>query len=123
MDINIMVAIPGVASFAPDENYNFDKFIYDNNSDTYTCPQQQILTTNGSWYQKCKQRYIYFVKHYKTNACSNCPALALCTKNKKGRLLERSEYQPYIEQNKKNIEAGSGTYKKRQAIVDILMVL
>jgi hypothetical protein len=118
MDINIMVAIPGVASFAPDENYNFDKFIYDNNSDTYTCPQQQILTTNGSWYQKSKQRYIYFVKHYKTNACSNCPALALCTKNKKGRLLERSEYQPYIEQNKKNIEAGSGTYKKRQAIVE-----
>ena len=118
MDINIMVAIPGVASFAPDENYNFDKFIYDNNSDTYTCPQQQILTTNGSWYQKSKLRYIYFVKHYKTNACSNCPALALCTKNKKGRLLERSEYQPYIEQNKKNIEANSATYKKRQAIVE-----
>jgi len=42
-----MVAIPGVASFAPDENYNFDKFIYDNNSDTYTCPQQQILTTTA----------------------------------------------------------------------------
>jgi hypothetical protein len=118
MNINIMVAIPGVASFAPDENYNFDKFVYDNNSDTYTCPQQQILTTNGSWYQKSKQRYIYFVKHYKTNACSNCPALALCTKNKKGRLLERSEYQPYIEQNKKNIETGSSTYKKRQAIVE-----
>jgi transposase len=118
MDINIMVAVPGVASFAPDENYNFDKFIYDSNSDTYTCPQQQILTTNGSWYQKSKLRYIYFVKHYKTNACSNCPVLALCTKNKKGRLLERSEYQPFIEQNKKNIEAGSGTYKKRQAIVE-----
>jgi len=113
-----MVAIPGVASFAPDKNYNFDKFIYDNNSDTYTCPQQQLLTTNGSWYQKSKQRYIYFVKHYKTNACSNCPALALCTKNKKGRLLERSEYQPYIEQNKKNIEASTSTYKKRQAIVE-----
>ena len=118
MNINIMVAIPGVASFAPDENYNFDKFIYDNNSDTYTCPQHQILTTNGSWYQKSKLRYIYFVKHYKTNACSNCPALALCTKNKKGRLLERSEYQPYIEQNKKNIEANTSTYKKRQAIVE-----
>jgi transposase len=118
MNINIMVAIPGVASFAPDENYNFDKFIYDNNSDTYTCPQQQVLTTNGSWYQKSKLRYIYFVKHYKTTACANCPTLALCTKNKKGRLLERSEYQPYIEQNKKNIEAGNSTYKKRQAIVE-----
>ena len=118
MDINIMVAIPGVASFAPDENYNFDKFIYDKAADTYTCPQQQILTTNGNWYQKSKQRYIYFVKHYKTNACDRCPALAMCTKNKKGRLLERSEYQPYIEQNKKNIEANRSIYKKRQAIVE-----
>lgn len=82
MGINIMVAVPGVASFAPDE------------------------------------RYIYFVKHYKTNNCLNCPVLALCTKNKKGRLLERSEYQPYIEQNKKNIEANNQTYKRRQAIVE-----
>lgn len=118
MGIDVMVAIPGVASFAPDQNYNFDKFIYNALSDTYICPQQQILITSGSWYQKSKQRYIYFVKHYKTNACSSCPALALCTKNKKGRLLERSEYQPYIEQNKKNIETNTDTYKKRQSIVE-----
>lgn len=118
MGVNIMVAIPGVASFAPDERYNFDKFIYNEQQDCYTCPQQQTLTTNGNWYQKSKQRYIYFVKHYKTKSCATCPALALCTKNKKGRLLERSEYQPYIEQNKKNIEANNKTYKKRQAIVE-----
>jgi len=118
MGINIMVAIPGVASFAPDEHYNFDKFIYNEQQDCYTCPQQQTLTTNGNWYQKSKQRYIYFVKHYKTKNCATCPALALCTKNKKGRLLERSEYQPFIEQNKKNIEANNKTYKKRQAIVE-----
>lgn len=118
MGIDIMVAVPGVASFAPNENYNFDKFIYNEMVDTYTCPQQQTLTTNGNWYQKSKQRYIYYVKHYKTNACSGCPALALCTLNKKGRLIERSEYQPYIEQNKKNIELNSSLYKKRQAIVE-----
>ena len=118
MGIDIMVAIPGVGSFAPDANYNVDKFIYNSNEDTYTCPQQQTLTTNGSWYQKSKQRYIYFVRHYKTSACSQCPALAQCTKNKKGRLLERSEYQPYIDQNRKNIEANSSTYKKRQSIVE-----
>jgi hypothetical protein len=118
MGIDIMVAIPGVGSFAPDANYNVDKFIYNSNEDTYTCPQQQTLTTNGSWYQKSKQRYIYFVRHYKTSACSECPALAQCTKNKKGRLLERSEYQPYIDQNRKNIETNSSTYKKRQSIVE-----
>lgn len=118
MGIDIMVAVPGVASFAPDAQYNFDKFIYHQHNDTYTCPRQQTLTTNGNWYQKSKQRYIYFVKHYKTKNCVSCPALALCTKNKKGRLLERSEYQPYIEQNKQNIEANKETYKKRQAIVE-----
>lgn len=118
MGVEIMVAVPGVASFAPDENYNFDKFIYNQSNDTYTCPQAQILTTNGNWYIKSKERYIYYVKHYKTKACSSCPALALCTKNKKGRLIERSEYQPYIEQNKINIEAKKNIYKKRQAIVE-----
>jgi len=118
MGIELMVAVPGVASFAPDENYNFDKFIYNTDQDTYTCPEQQTLTTNGNWYVKSKERYLYHVKHYKTSACSTCPALTLCTKNKKGRLIERSEYQPYIEQNKRNIQADTETYKKRQAIIE-----
>ena len=62
MGIDIMVAIPGVAAFAPDDKYNFDKFIYNQSADTYTCPEQQTLLTNGSWYQKSKQRYIYFAR-------------------------------------------------------------
>jgi transposase len=118
MGVELMVAIPGVASFAPDERYNFDKFIYNENNDTYTCPQGKTLITNGNWYRKSKQRYIYYVKHYKTSACNGCPALALCTKNKKGRLIERSEYQPYMDKNRENIEKDPATYKKRQAIIE-----
>jgi transposase len=118
MGVELMVAVPGVASFAPDDRYNFDQFIYNDSNDTYRCPEGKTLTTNGNWYQKSKQRYIYYVKHYKTNACSTCPALSLCTKNKKGRLIERSEYQPYMDQNKQNIENNPTTYKKRQAIIE-----
>jgi len=118
MGVELMVAIPGVASFAPDEKYNFDRFIYNDEMDTYTCPQGKVLNTNGNWYQKSKQRYIYYVKHYKTSACLSCPALALCTKNKKGRLIERSEYQPYMDQNKQNIERHPEIYKRRQAIIE-----
>lgn len=118
MGVELMVAIPGVASFAPDERYNFDKFIYSDENDTYTCPQGNVLNTNGNWYQKSKQRYIYYVKHYKTGACKDCPALALCTKNKKGRLIERSEYQPYMDKNRQNIESNPATYKRRQAIIE-----
>ncbi len=118
MGIELMVAIPGVASFAPDDSYNFDKFIYSDENDTYTCPQGKILNTNGNWYIKSKQRYIYYVKHYKTSACKGCPALALCTKNKKGRLIERSEYQPYMDKNRENIDRHPEIYKRRQAIIE-----
>jgi transposase len=116
--INIMVAIPGIASVAPDANYNMSHFVYDEINDTYTCPQNQILTTNGNAYQKSKNRNFYTVKHYKTDACPGCPARALCTKNVKGRLIERSEFAPYIEQNRINIEANPQIYKKRQSIVE-----
>ena len=33
-------------------------------------------------------------------------------------MIERSEFTPYIEQNKNNIEANAGIYKKRQSIVE-----
>ena len=120
MEINIMVAIPEVASNAPDIAYNVANFKYDNKNDTYTCPQGHILNTNGNWYNKHrgKGRSLIKVNHYKTKACMNCPVMNLCTTNKKGRLIERSEYAPYIEQNKLNIQTNPELYKKRQAIVE-----
>ena len=71
-------------------------FVYDEINDTYTCPQNKIFTTNGNPYQKNKNNTFYTVKHYKTDACPARPARALCTKNVKGRLIERSEFASYI---------------------------
>jgi transposase len=116
--VNPMVAIPGVSSFAPDPNYNYDQFIYYENQDTYTCPQGEILKTNGNWYKRNTNRSGYVVKHYKTSKCQSCPVKDLCTTNAKGRLIERSEYAPYIELNKANIEANPELYKKRQQVVE-----
>ena len=45
------------------------------------------------------------IQHFKINECKNCPVITLCTKSKYGRVLERSEYAEYIEQNRKNMEA------------------
>ena len=58
------------------------------------------------------------MKQYKTKVCNTCPAKDLCTKNKEGRLIERSEHAPYVEQNRVHIEANTATYKRRQAIVE-----
>ena len=113
-----MVAIPEVASNAPDTAYNVANFKYDKVNDTYTFAQAQVLTTNGSWYKKNRGKSFTQMKHYKTKACSTCPVKDLCTKNKDGRLIERSEHAPFIEQNKLNIEANPTLYKKRQAIVE-----
>ena len=65
-----------------------------------------------------KSDHGYKVKHYKTAACLTCPVFGLCTKNKLGRLIERSEHQGYVDENKRNIERDPATYKKRQAIIE-----
>ena len=43
---------------------------------------------------------------------------ALCPKNPRGRLIEHTEYTPYIEQNRRNIEKNKDLYCRRQAIVE-----
>jgi transposase len=116
--IKVMVAIPDVASHAPDTNYDVANFIYEPQSDTYICPEQQVLVTNGSWYKVNKGKSITNVKHYKTGSCKNCPVRNLCTRNLDGRVITRSEHAEYVEQNKRNIEADPEIYKQRQAIVE-----
>lgn len=116
MGVELRVAVPGVACFAPEERYNVEHFTYEEQNDTSTCPQGEILHTNGCWY--VKSHYRYNGKHYKTAAGLTCPAFALCTKNKKGRLIERSGYQSYAGQNKGNIEKEPETYKLRQQIIE-----
>lgn len=118
LGIHIMVAIPEVASNAPDTAYNVANFKYDYQNDCYTCPQQQTLKTNGKWYNKDRGKSSVKIKQYKTNACPTCPVKGLCTKNKDGRMIERSEHADFIEQNKLNMEANPAIYKKRQAIVE-----
>ena len=120
LGIKTLVAIPDPASGAPDERYNIANFIYKKENDTYICPQGHALKTNGTWYNKNrgKHRTDNKIQQYKTKECKNCPVKSLCTKSKDGRVLERSEYAEYVEQNKKNIESNPELYKRRQAIVE-----
>lgn len=118
LGVNIMVAIPAPASHAPNHQYDVEHFKYDKAKDQYVCPQNKILQTTGTEYKKKNGLLAIKMKHYKTKACLSCPVFDKCTTNKRGRLIERSEYAEYVEQNKKNIEANKDVYKKRQAIVE-----
>ena len=118
LGIDVLVAIPDVASHAPDTAFDAKHFIYDKSTDTYTCPAKEILTTNARWYTKSRGKWSNQMKHYKTKACLGCAFFTKCTKNKYGRLIERSEYADLIYQNKVRIENNYEIYRRRQAIVE-----
>lgn len=106
------------------EAYRKDKFVYNLDSDTHTCPAGQCLTTNGKLYETTKNGNTYCYKTYqvKQSICQPCSFGQLCAgadlKNKKGRKITRSQYEDYRDQNKKRVNANKELYKQRQAIVE-----
>ncbi len=106
-------------SQAPDHNYNYEHFKYNSEADIYTCPQREILRSNGSWYKQLSSSgSVSWFKQYKTKACRKCPARSHCTRSKKERLIQRSEYAEYYQRNLKNTHEKENLYKRRQAIVE-----
>jgi transposase len=118
LGIEVMVAIPATphTSQAPDPAYNVDNFIYNQQDNTYTCPQGHTLTTNGTWY-KSKSGSIF--QQFKTRACKACPVRKRCTKSEKnGKIVQRRQFAQNIEANRERIEKDPEIYRKRQAIVE-----
>jgi len=108
-----------------DHPFNKNKFIYDKTTDTYQCPAGKLLTTNGKWYttkrKGVKDRTVkkYLLEFNQCNACEfgdQCAAKRLNIK--KGRMIERSEYEDYKDANKKRVKEKKDYYLRRQAIVE-----
>lgn len=123
LNIPVIVAIPSFsgASHAPDLNYDAEHFVYDHNNDIYTCPQGQVLTTNGTWHHAKNQsgKTSYRFKNYTTSQCKSCPVRPLCTKSEvNGKQIRRSEFTDNIENNKVRVQQSEKLYKRRQAIVE-----
>ena len=100
--------------------YSMERFKYYPITDTYECPAGERLHTNGRWYQKSLKngRKSYQVKHYKTKSCKNCGLRAACTKNKLGRIIERTEHAEYVQRNNKRVNNNPDYYRERQQIIE-----
>ena len=116
--VEVMVAIPDVASHAPDPSFDVEHFKYNKSTDSYTCPANELLTTNGKWYHKSRGKSSNKIKQYTSKACKGCQLMSNCTANKAGRLLERSEHADLIFENKQRIAQNKQLYRRRQAIVE-----
>lgn len=101
------------------EFYN-DKFIYDNQTDRYTCPAGSILITNGREYKIKSWSGYSLVKQYKTRSCSSCASHSQCTKSPKnrGRIIQRSIYQNAVDLNNQRVMMEKEKYRKRQEMVE-----
>ena len=121
LGVETIVAIPAVPSTsqAPNPLFNYEFFRYNTEDDTYTCPGGEVLRTNGTWYKQLSSSgSISWFKQYKTKACRNCPLKLQCTRSKKERLIQRSEYADYYERNRINTNEKENLYRRRQAIVE-----
>lgn len=116
--VTVMVAVPEVAPHAPDLAFDVANFKYDKTLDLYVCPAAQQLTTNGRWYFKKYGKTTNRMKHYKTKACLAYNLFERCTKNKAGRVIERTEHAQLIEANKIRTVENKEIYRRRQAIVE-----
>ena len=98
--------------------YMVQHFVYDEVSDTYTCPAGQTLHTTGRLHRKKRDNDIsYQFKKYRTTACQSCAVQHLCTGRHDGRReIERSEYATAVERNKNNYESNPALYRQRQEI-------
>jgi hypothetical protein len=98
LGIDVMVGIPAKSksSHAPDLAYDVENFKYDAVNNTYTCPEGNVLTTNG---QRHKAKSGSVFQQFRTPACRDCAVQERCTKsNKNGKIVQRRKrqvlYQP-----------------------------
>ena len=118
LGIEVMVAVPAIprSSEAPNPAYNVEHFIYNEDANTFICPQGEILRTNGTWHTaKSGNRF----QQFKTVACKNCSVRAQCTKSvKNGKIVQRGQHARIIQANKQRVEQNKTIYRRRQAIVE-----
>lgn len=97
------------------------EFKYHAGSDTYRCPANEIMRSNGKYYERSSKKKgeapVRF-KQYKTKACKNCPLRESCTTSRNGRIIQRNEYQSCVDRNNRRVEANPDYYRQRQQIIE-----
>jgi transposase len=90
--------------------YYPDKFKYNEQNDTYICPNNQELK-----YKRTKgERRVYS----NFDACSSCQFKELCTKSKKGREISRAKDQDFLDIVDTRTALNKEKYRKRQSIIE-----
>lgn len=101
--------------------FNKDNFVYDLQTDTYTCPNNKRLRFRYVKTDRNKNGYISFGRLYECEDCRDCPFAAPC---KKGSASNRTikvntTLEHYKEQARQNLKSPEGDWLKRQRGTEI----
>lgn len=98
------------------------QFVYNSETDCYTCPANQTLTTNGTWLKHSSKGHkstYKFQRYNNTAACRTCEQHSKCTTSKNnGRNIDRSEFASLMEQNAQRVKQNPDYYKQRQQLAE-----
>ena len=126
-NITTIVAVKKRLSNKKNKAFAKNKFYFDEEKNEYRCPENHPLKTNGNWYLKkaySQHRAEYKFQRYNCShtICGVCPHKIDCVgsplQQKKGRLIERSASESYIEENTERYHLNKELYRNRQAIVE-----
>lgn len=123
LDSNETIANIAISKQANTRNgagyFTVDDFLYDHENNKLMCPAGHISTNCYRevlyHYQLNKPGYAF---QFKPSLCNVCPLKSKCVKNKQGRRVYISYYEPYYRQAKERLatEEGKQAYRNRYKI-------
>ena len=114
-DMNMIPYLPTV-NMSPKKRqglYGKSAFIYNIQTNSYTCPNKEVLGKIRTTQQRGKEYYQYGNQ----SACENCPIKSRCT-DKKMRIVSRWEHEEYQERATKRIQENPEKMGERKGIVE-----
>ena len=117
------VVMPDMAR-RTDDPYHKDQFIYDEETDSYTCPHGQVLPFTGISDNKSRKARTY--RMASGSVCRECPAFGVCTKNATvGRSLQIGQYDASIRRHRDWMASSEAqeAYLRRLPLVEPLFAI
>lgn len=98
----------------PTPHYYHDRFVYDEATDTYRCPEGQTL----QYYRTTDKSDRRNIRIYRTSACRDCPVRTHCTTSPRGRYVYRWEHEAVLDRLKQRLTVRPELLKQRKAIIE-----
>lgn len=123
-DVEVIVAIPDMASHALDLTLDVEHFTNDKEQDFYICRREK---TYYQWalvqQSKASGKTINRVKHYKTKVCLTCELFEKCTKKKPGDSLNAPSTWIFLMPTNNELRKTLKPTEKDRPLWSILLVL